>query len=150
MTTAHLAIQQAIVAALTTAPAVAGGNVRANAVRPLAATQAQGVVVRMVGSRSVGQTVLGGPFDWTTTDAVECQARANTANADPVAFVDTLLKAVWSRLTGLDPIALGAIDVRLQPAIDWQLDDPDAPLAAAVISLQIVHRTAATSLAAQT
>jgi hypothetical protein len=44
---AHLAIQQAIVAALTAAPALASGNVRANATRPVAAASGQGVVVRL-------------------------------------------------------------------------------------------------------
>lgn len=146
---AHLAVQAAIVAALTSAPAAAGGNVRANTVRPLSATQSQGVVVRLLNSRSVGQTVLGGPYDWTSTYQVECLARAASAAADPVAAVDGLLELVWARLAGINPLALGAIDVRLQPAIDWQVDDADVPIAAAVISLQIVHRTAANTLTAQ-
>lgn len=147
---AHLAIQTAIVSALAAAPALAGGNVRANAVRPLSSSQPQGVVVRLVTSRSAGQQVLGGPFDWTTVYAIECLARASGAGADPVAAVDGLLEGVWSRLTGLDPVGLGAIDVRLQPAIDWQVDDAETAVVAATVSLQIVHRTAAGSLAAQT
>jgi hypothetical protein len=146
---AHLAIQAAIVGALTAAPALAGGNVKANSVRPLPATQGQALVVRMLSSRSTGQQGLGAPYDWVTTYQVECLARAATAAADPVAAVDTLLGQAWQRLSSLDPIALGAIDVRMQPGIDWQTDDADLPVAAAVISLQITHRTGATNLNAQ-
>lgn len=145
---AQLAIQSAIVAALSQAPAVAA-SIRANTVRPLSANQAQAVVVRLISSRSAGQQALGAPFDWTTAYAIECLARASSANADPVAAVDSLLDAVWQRLSGIDPLALGAIDVRLQPLIDWQIDDADTPVAAAVIGLQIVHRTQATTLVAQ-
>lgn len=146
---AHLAIQQAIVAALSAAPALASGNVRANATRPVAAASGQGIVVRLAQTRAATPQLLGGPYDWTTRYEVECLARAATGTADPVAAVDTLLESVWARLSALNTTGLGVVDVRMQPAIDWQLDDSETPVAAATVYLLVNHRTASTSLAAQ-
>ena len=146
---AHLAIQQAIAAALLAAPAVASGNVRQNATRPVASASTQGVVVRLAQSSAATPQVLAGPYNWTTRFEVECLARASSGSADPVAAVDTLLEAVWSRLSTLNTTGLGVVDVRMQPAIDWQLDDSETPVAAATVYLLVNHRTASTSLAAQ-
>ena len=147
---AHLAIQQAIVAALNAAPALAGGNVKANATRPVASANAQAIVVRLAQTRAATPQLLGGPYDWTTRYEVECLARAASGAADPVAAVDTLLEAVWARLSALNTTGLGVVDVRMQPAIDWQLDDNETPVAVATVYLLVNHRTASTSLAAQT
>ena len=147
---AHLAIQQAIAAALLAAPAVASGNVRQNATRPVASASTQAVVVRLAQSSAATPQVLAGPYTWTTRFEVECLARAAIGTADPVAAVDTLLEAVWSRLSTLNTTGLGVMDVRMQPTIDWQLDDSETPLASATVYLQVTHRTASTSLAAQT
>jgi len=145
---AHLAIQSAIVAARVAAPAVAGGNVRTNATRPMAAGVSGGVVVRLVQSRAATPQVLGGPYDWTTQYSIECLARSATGSADPVAAVDALLALVWERLSTLNTTGLGVIDVRMQPAIDWQVDDAETPTVAAVVNLLVNHRTTSTTLTA--
>lgn len=145
---AHLAIQAAIVAALTAAPAVAGGNVKANTTRPVASSSGLAVVVRLVQSRAATPQILGGPYDWTTSFQVECLGRAASGSADPVAAVDALLETVWARLSTLNTTGLGVYDVRMQPAIDWQVDDAEAPVAAATVSLLVNHRTTSTTLAA--
>lgn len=146
---AHLSIQQAIVAALLAAPAVAGGNVKANTTRPMSAGQSQACVVRLAQSRAATPQVLAGPYDWTTRFDVECLARAANGGADPVAAVDGLLELVWARLSTLPTTGLGVMDVRMNPSIDWQVDDADAPAASAVVSLFVNHRTTSTTLAAQ-
>ncbi len=143
---AHLAIQSAIVAALTAAPALS--NVRANSTRPMPTAQSQSVVVRLLRSRANTPTLIGGPYDWTTDFQIECLARASGATAEPAAAVDTLLSAVWERLAGMTPGSLAVLDVRMSPDIDWQYDDADAPMAAAIITLRVVHRTGSTSLTA--
>lgn len=145
---AHLAIQAAIVAALTAAPAVASGNVKANTTRPVASSSSLAVVVRLLQSRADTPQILGGPYDWTTSFQVECLARAASGSADPVAAVDALLEAVWARLSTLNTTGLGVYDVRMQPAIDWQVDDADAPVCSATVSLLVNHRTTSTTLAA--
>jgi hypothetical protein len=147
---AHLGIQAAIVAALMAAPAVASGNVKVNTTRPVSAAFSQAVVVRLVQSRANTPQILGGPYDWLTQVQVECLARAANGAADPMAAVDALLEAVWQRLSTVSPAGLGAIDVRMQPAIDWQLDDGETPVVAAVINLTVNHRTTSTTLAAWT
>lgn len=145
---AHLAIQAAIVAALTAVPAVAGGNVKANTTRPVASSSSLAVVVRLMQSRAATPQILGGPYDWTTSFQVECLARAASGSTDPVAAVDSLLETVWARLSTLNTTGLGVYDVRMQPAIDWQVDDAEAPVAAATVSLLVNHRTTSTTLAA--
>lgn len=143
---AHLAIQSAIVSALTSAPALS--NVRANSTRPMPAGQSQAVVVRLVRSRANTPQLIGGPYDWTTDFQIECLTRASGATAEPAAAVDTVLSAVWERLAGMTPSALAVLDVRMSPDIEWQYDDADVPMSAAVITLRVVHRTASNSLTA--
>lgn len=146
---AHLAIQGALVALLTAAPALAAGNVKANSVRPIAAQHTSGVVVRMLQSRADYPRVLGAGYEWQTSYAVECIARGANASAEPAATVDALLEAAWGRIAVWQPAAsLGVIDVRMSPAITWQTDDADTLMVAAVISLTVQHRTQAASLAA--
>lgn len=145
---AHLSIQSAIVAALLSAPALAGGNVQANTLRPLASSKSSALVVRMVQSRAATPQILGGPYDWVTTYQVECLARGAAGSSESAAVVDSLLESAWQRLSTLSPTGLGVIDVRMQPAIDWQMEDAETPMVAAVISLQVNHRTQSTTLAA--
>lgn len=142
---AQLAIQSAIVAALLQAPAVAGGNVRANVVRPLSAAQPNAAVVRMLSSvASAG--MLGSPRQWSTQFAVECLARSSAPLGDPVAATDAVLTAVWQRLSALTMPELAVSEVAIQPSISWQVDDLDTPVAAAVLQLTVSHRTKPTTL----
>lgn len=145
---AHLAIQAAIVAALTAAPAVAGGNVKVNTTRPVASSSNLAVVVRLMQSRAATPQILAGPYDWTTSLQIECLARAASGSADPVAAVDALLETVWARLSTINTAGLGVFDVRMQPAIDWQVDDAESPVCSATVSLLVNHRTTSTTLAA--
>lgn len=145
--TAHLAIAAAVVSALAAAPALAGGRVSLNKQRPVAAGDGTAIVVRL--GASTGQEVSLGFIDWTTTLDVECHARAN-AGTEPAAAVDALLLDTWSRLASLNSASLGAMAVQIGADIDWQFDDLDTPVCAAVIRLQVVHRTAAGALTAQT
>lgn len=146
---AHLAIQAALVALLTATPALAGGNVKANSVRPLAVQSTTGVVVRMLQSRADTPRALGAGYEWQTLLAVECLARAAGSGSEPAAAVDALLEGAWARIAAWQPAAaLGVIDVRMAPSIDWQVDDGETPLVAATISLTVQHRTQAASLAA--
>ena len=147
---AHAAIQAAIVTALLAAPAAAGGNVRSNATRPMAASSNTGVVVRTMQSRAATPQILGGPYDWTTMFQIECLARASAGSSDPVAAVDALLDLVWARLSTMNTAGLGVIDVRMQPQIDWLVDDGETPVVAATVSLAVSHRTTSTTLAAWT
>lgn len=146
--TAHLAIVQAVVDALLVAPAVAGGRVWANRMRPIGAGSSSGVVVRLESSRAAVQQLTGAPTDWQTDIRIECIARGAAGAADPADAVDTLLQSVWARIAPLYPPSLGVLNLRLDPVIGWQFDgDGDTLLAAAEIGLQVMHRTESSTLA---
>ncbi len=135
---AFAAIQAALMAALSAAPALAEGRVYADRSRPLAATYDSAISVRMEASNATSATTK--TLDWTTAYSIECYARA-TADLSRGEAVDALLSAVWLRLSALDLRALGVASIILQPNIDWQYDDADSLMAVAVINLQIQHRT---------
>ena len=142
MSTAFAALQAALLAALTAAPALAGGRISANRLRPIPTGQNTAIVLRM--GRSKGSEEVLGALDWQTPFAVECYARA-AAGADPQPAVDVLLSDVWARLAALNDATLGA-SISINPEIDWQYDDADTPAVCAVIQITAQHRTARATL----
>lgn len=143
MTTAFLAVQSAIAAAV--APALSGGVVGLNRLRPIPAGQATAIVVRL--DQTTGAEQALGALDWTTSYAVECYAKAATGT-DPAAAVDALFADVWTRLAAINSGAIGAMAITLNPQIDWQYDDAETPFVCVLIRLAVQHRTAFTSLTA--
>jgi hypothetical protein len=112
--------------------------------------QSQSVVVRLLQSRAATPQVLSGPYEWVTDYQIECLARAPAASSEPAASVDSLLDAAWTRLATMTAAGIGVVDIRMLPEIKWEYDDADTPMAAAIISVQVLHRTNSTSLAAWT
>ena len=112
----------AIIASLSSGTPVASQIGRVS-LRPVAAAQAQSVVVRPMHSE-VAQSALapGYPVSWTTAIAVECYARC-AADQSPDVAVDPLIEAVYARLMA-DP-TLGNAVLALQPqnvAFDFDSD----------------------------
>ena len=147
MTSAFVGLQAGLVAALTESPALAGGNITANRLRPIPASQSAAIVVRL--DRSEGQQVVIGALDWSTEYTVECYARA-PGGGEPAAAIDQLLVDTWERINALDATALGATDITVNPRVDWQYDDGEAPMVCAVIGLTVLHRTIAGGMQAWT
>lgn len=143
--TAFNALQAALKAALSAAPALAAGNIQTNRLRAIPAASAGAIVLRLEGSAAV-EAVLGAN-DWGTRFTVECYARA-TPGQDPADAVDALVSDVWARIGALQPAAIDAMSVAINPTLDWQYDEADAGLCAAIFSILITHRTPANSLAA--
>lgn len=143
MSTAFQAIQAGIVAALSAAPPLAGGNVQANQLRPIPSAQGSALVVRL--SQAGGQQGVIGVLDWITVYNVECYVRS-VSGVDPGLAVDALLGDAWSRLAAIDAAAIGASEVTLRPQIDWQFDDPGAPMVCAVLQLAVSHATTEATL----
>lgn len=143
MSTAFKSIADGIVAALLVAPALADGRVYANRLRPLHTGVSTAMVLRLEQS-SARETVLGA-HDWDSAYVLECYARG-TVNADPAAAVDALLASAWARLAGLSAADLGAMAIAVNPAIDWQYDEADAPVVCASVRLQVQHRTPVATL----
>jgi hypothetical protein len=145
MSTAFKSITDALVAACMQTPALADGRVWANRLRPLSASQANAVVVRLAQTQS-SENVLG-MLDWQTQFAVECYGRG-TVGIDPTDAVDDLLRSVWSRLSGINAAELGAMSLALNSAIEWQFDEAETPVACAIVYLQVRHRTPVATLLA--
>jgi len=141
---AFASIQAAIIAALSAPTALAGGRIYANRLRPIADATATAIVVRL--EQTSGTEMVIGTVDWQSSFGVECYARAATG-ADPAAAVDALLSDVWARLSALPFETLGA-NVSLEPRVDWQYDDTDAPMVCAVLRLTAQHRTTNLTLTA--
>ena len=144
MSSAFLAIAQAIAAALASAPALAGVLVFQNRLRPLQEDQARAVVVRT--ERAAGQEIVLGMLDWQTDYVIECYGRGATG-ADAGAAVDDLVQAVWQCLAAVNLSSFQVMGATLNPDIGWDYGDAETPFACAMFRLQILHRTAAASLA---
>lgn len=145
MSSAFLQIQNGIAAALSSAPALAGGNLQLNSLRPIAEGVNTALVVRL-GNTAGNEETLGTNY-WLTNYTVECYARVATG-VDPASGADALLLAVWDRIAALDPSSIGASEITLSPQIDWQYDDSATPLVCAVVRLSVAHRTPYNSLLA--
>lgn len=143
-TTAFSAAQAVLLAALSAAPALAGGRISTNPTRALPANHSTAIVLRLDKTAAI-ETALGA-LDWDTDYLVEVYARGTTG-ADPVAAVDSLLYDVWARLGSLTDAQIGG-SLRMKPAIDWQYDGAETPLICAVLRLTVRHRTATANLTA--
>lgn len=148
MSTVFAATQAALLAALQAAPALAGGNISANRQRPIPDGQSVAIVLRLDQAAGEEAGIGSRMFDWQTTYAIECCARAATGT-DPATAIDQLLADTWQRLASLSSADLGA-DISLNPQIDWQYDDTATPVVCAVLRLTARHnRTQHNSLTPQ-
>ena len=146
MSTAFQDVAQALSALLLVSPALAGGRVRANPTTPLPAEQASGIAVRMEDAQQIEANVC--TAIWRTTYVLEIAARASTGT-DPAAAVDALLEQTFARIAAADLSAQGVQDMLADPQIDWQYDNADTPMAAALLRLSVTHHSARATLAAE-
>ena len=141
--TAFASLVDAVVAALQAAPAVAAGKVFAHRLRPIAASDAAAVVVRLEQTSATAPIIHAN--DWQTVLAVECYGKTvGVTQAD--AAVDALLPAVWPRLQGLSASALAVAQVAVDPQIEWLRDLDATAEVCALVRLTIWHRTPSNSL----
>lgn len=145
MSTTFAATHAAILAGLSSAPALASGNIRSNRMRPIPAAQNSALVLRI--KPADGAEVVLGQYGWVGGWAVECYYRGASFEEDLVAGVDPLLAATWERLAALNLSTIG-VDLSVNPTIDWQFDDGETPMVCAVIGLTASHTTATTTLTA--
>lgn len=142
--TAFLDITAAVRDALLASPALAGGNVNRGRNVPLAASAVQGIDVG-IGSAQAQPLGMANPaLQWESTVIVTCKARA-AAGTDAEAAVDPLLAATWARLLAM-PAPAGVVAMTLEPAVRWDVEEADQPLAAASLALRVTHLTTTNSL----
>jgi hypothetical protein len=143
VSTAFNDLVAAVVAALSASPAVADGRVFANRLRPMAATHATGVVVRL--EQTAARETMLGAHDWQTLMAVECYGKTVGAT-DASTAADDLLAAVWARLQTINAASLAVGAVGLGPQIEWRRDVDEAASVCAVVYLTVTHRTPVNTL----
>lgn len=142
-TTAFLRLRNALADHLL-AGNVADGRVRRGRSRPIAATEASAVNLRLLDSqysRAVIQT-----NDWRTTLQIECMARPLPGGDDSDTAADALLSAVYTRLHSFSSADLGLMGVDDECTVAWEQDNQDGPYTCATLSLTVWHRTPAQSL----
>lgn len=144
MTSFVSATVAAVVAALNAGTPVASQVARVR-LRPLAASQAQAVVVRPLNSEVSEMALIPGhPVSWATAIAVECYARSSVALAPDVA-VDSLVESVYARL--MADTTLGGVVVALQPqSIGWDFDADGEQTTCATLVFTARHRSPGATL----
>lgn len=133
---AFLVVQSALVAALRAVPALASVPVHVNRTRAMARDEQAAILVRLSSSRDAEGPL--GVRDWRTLFDIEVVARGATG-ADPAEAVDEVLQSVWGVLPVLQ--VAGAIEINADASIDWTFDSGDTPLASALMTVDVLHRT---------
>ena len=147
--TAHLVIYDAVVAALSAATALAGGNIKTmrDTNRPMDVDLTS--QIRVFLDQSLPSPLTGGsaPVDWATRIRVECLARDVLGNT-PVKALDAasaLAANVQKRI--LESTDLSALISEVLPgAMQWAEDEADTSLMACQCLFTLVHRTPFTNL----
>jgi hypothetical protein len=148
VTTAFVAIAEAIKNRLLEAPQMAGPRVFRARARAGQRDWSNMIVVRLVRSRAeLAGVGLGAPKDWQTDYAVEVHARADgLALAEDVA--DPILEAAYERLSGWAPAGQSVLDVMPEPAVTWDTEEAEDQVCRATFILSVTHRTTASGLTA--
>ena len=144
MTTKHVQVYNALVAALQSAPALAGGRIKTmrdtNRAMPLEVTSQ----IRVSLDQTLPEQLIGGtaPVDWSTRIRIECLARDVLQPSVTFALdaVSDLAALVQSRV--LSDAALQALVSQVLPApMQWTDDEADTALVACQCIFTLVHRT---------
>ena len=143
MASVHMVIRDAVVSGLLTAPAIAGGNVKAGTRRPMPQAVNAQIHVELDESAATGASLS--TAEWNTRLRVECIARDTATDADAAA--DALMVSVHDRLMA-DP-TLSGIAIDTKPlGIAWRPDDEaETGLAVCQALFNVRHRTSRSSIA---
>lgn len=143
-TSKHLALRDAAAARLLVVPALAGGQVKVGARRPMPQAVNAQVFVDLDESAAAGGSLS--TTEWNTRLRVECVTRDTATEA--TAAADTLMVAVHDRLMA-DPTFSGAAIDTKPLGIAWRPDDEaETGLAACQALFNVRHRTPRASIAA--
>lgn len=145
---AHQLLMDALVASLSAAPAIAGGNIQRHRTRPVADGVAQAVSLRVLGSTPQPLAGMGAPIDWSTRIGIECVGRAGVdSTADQAA--GPVLQAVHSRLCADAALPAAGFDLMPWPELSWDQEDTDERIGAVIAIYTVRHRTTPTDLVHQ-
>jgi len=145
MSSAFLAVTDAVVAALRQAPAVSSDIQRGRAT-PVVQPKATAVRVSAVQSAAAPLDLSADTMEWKTGVVVSLYARA-AAGQDGEQAIDALLVNAWTRVQAM-AMPAGVFDVVLDPRVSWDVDEADQTTVRADLSLAITHITNGPGLAA--
>lgn len=140
----HLAIREAVAAALQRTPAICD-RIDEQRDLTLPAGVAASVSVFRDTSRAAPGAILGAPVDWTTRIRVLVKART-TAAGPAEANADALALTAYARVMA-DPSLGGVADDLVPEDLTWDQDDADSGVALALLNFRITHRTSGGSIA---
>jgi len=142
MTTQHLAIVQAIAHRLEQDPALADAKFYLNRRRPIPATVARAVVVRL--GRSLSQEVkqLGGRTTWQTLIEIESYGRDGVDDV-PGTVADQVLEAVFDNLDAGAGLGYGVMDIEpfAGDTLAWDFEELDNSMACVSARFVVKHQT---------
>lgn len=143
MATAFDDVLGAVMAALQSAPALAGGNIVENDDGPLDAADSARIVVRLTRARGELGAIRGAPVDWESEVEIECQAGAASGVR---AALNELVGGAYARIAA-DPTLGGLVlQIALDPEIVWDYQIAERELGRALLTAKAQHRTAEANL----
>lgn len=145
MTTAFLQLHDALLAALTAAPAVAGGRIHAGRARPMPAEHASDVTITAPVARGRQVITGNGPVDWEMPLGIEIRARGSDS-INAMEALDPLLSSVWARVSTAT-VPPGVMAWQMRPEMSIDVEEADTPIAVLRLAVSAQFRTAAGSLA---
>ena len=137
MKTAFARVVDAVIAALSAAPAVCDVIDRAR-VRPVSDQYAQLVNVQWDGAIPDRGAIYGAPVDWTTRITVDCYASSVQDSGDIA--VDSLLSAVYERLAS-DVTLGGVVEDMNVPGIEIDCTSESKKTGWVRLTYLVQHRT---------
>ena len=148
-TTQHLAVYDAFVSALQSAPALAGGHIKTmdDTNRPMASdVNSQ---IRVFLDQTTPDALVGGsaPVDWSTRIRAECTARSVSGGDSAFRAATLLASQVYGRVMADAPLQAAAVQIDPAP-LQWAEDEADTSLVACQAIFNLVHRTAFADLSA--
>lgn len=135
--TCHMAVRDAIIAALQQAPALAGGRIVGNRRRPMAEQHPSQIYVYLEESEPSVSTI--GTTDWRTRIRIECAARS-AAGMPSEDACDALAVSVFGRVMADQSLGGAAIDTTTQ-GIAWAEDEFETTLSVCHQLFTVWHMT---------
>lgn len=136
---AFLGLTDAVVSALSAATALAGGNIRRGRGIPIPSAWSSAIDVHIQRSTADTAYLTGSVLAWDTLIGIDVYARAS-AGVDGESAIDTLLAAVFGRLSAATP-PTGALSWTFEPGIQWDVAEADQTLVQASLLLRVRHFT---------
>lgn len=145
MTTAHLAIRNAVADALEAWPALSGVPVKRGRSIPLTLTESSAVFVNLRHSPAQAANMAGTVLQWSTTITASVVARG-AVGQDAETALDPLLAATWDAIAAMTTPSGAA---KVAPGdIRFEVDEAERCIGVATLAITFTHITTGAGLTA--